>query len=78
MVKKMEKIRLEKQGRILIPKGVREKLGVRAGEEMSIQVERRGIVLRAFKSPKDFSAELKGCVKESRIDPLTLKKIWEM
>ncbi len=74
----MEKIRLEKQGRILIPKGMRQKLGIRTGEEMAIQVKRGEIVLKVFKSPMDFSAELKGCVKESRIAPLELKKIWEM
>ncbi len=74
----MEKVRLEKQGRVLIPKKVRERLGLRIGEEMAVNVENEGIVLKPFRSVVDFSSELKGCVKESAIDPLALKKMWGM
>ena len=73
----MEKVILEKQGRVLIPKSVRQELGLRSGEEMALQVEKDKIVLKLFKDPKEFSSQLKGCVKGSQIDPLDLKKIWE-
>ncbi len=75
---KMEKVILEKQGRVLIPKNVRDELGLRSGEEMSLQVEKDKIILKLFKNQKEFSSQLKGCVKESKIDPLELKKIWKM
>ncbi len=78
MVKKMEKTRVEKQGRILLPKRIRQQLGIRIGEEIAIQVGKNEIVLKLFRSKKEFSSELKGCVKESRIRPLNLKKMWEM
>ena len=74
----MEKVILEKQGRVLIPKSVREELGLRSGEEMALEIEKNKIILKLFKEPKDFSSQLKGCVKESKIDPLRIKKIWEM
>jgi len=74
----MEKVILEKQGRVLIPKSIREELGLRSGEEMSMEVDKSKIILKPFKSPKEFSSELNGCVKESKINPLELKKIWQM
>lgn len=78
MVIDMDKVRLEKQGRVLIPKNVRERLGLRVGEEMAVRVENEGIILKPSRSLADFSSELKGCVKESTIDPLALKKMWGM
>ena len=50
MVIKMEKISLEKQGRILIPKKVRSKLRWRPGEELALIVEKNEVILRPFKS----------------------------
>ena len=74
----MEKINIEKQGRIIIPKKIRKNLNLRNGETLSIEVVKNTIMLKAFKSVKEFSTELKGCVKESRINPLELKRIWRM
>lgn len=74
----MEKVILEKQGRVLIPKNIREELSLRSGEEMALHIENDKIVLKLFKDPKEFSSQLKGCVKESKLNPLELKKIWEM
>ena len=73
----MEKISLEKQGRILIPKKVRSKLRWRPGEELALIVEKNEVILRPFKSKSAFSSELKGCVSESKINPLDLKNLWE-
>ena len=78
MVIKMEKVFLEKQGRVLIPKNVRDELDLRNGEEMSLEIENGRIILRPFKEPKVFSSQLKGCIKEGKLDPLELKKIWGM
>lgn len=76
MVKKMEKIKIEKQGRILIPKKIRDKLGIRSGEELLLEEIPKGIQLTIRKSSLECFAELKGCVKKSIIDPMTLKQIW--
>jgi AbrB family looped-hinge helix DNA binding protein len=78
MVTKMEKTVIEKQGRVLIPKKIRDRLGLRSGEEIAIEVVDDGIKLKLFKSFDRLSSELKGCVKESKIDLLELKKIWMM
>ena len=78
MVIKMEKTMLEKQGRVLIPKSIREKLGLRSGEEMVIEVVKDEIKLKPLKSIEDFSKTFEGCVKGSKIDPLEIKKIWVM
>ena len=75
---KMAKVILEKQGRILIPKKIREKIGLRSGEEINLQIEGDKLVLKPLKPAVDFILELKGCVKEGKIDPLELKKIWVM
>ena len=75
---KMAKVILEKQGRILIPKKIREKMGLRGGEGINLQIEGDKSVLKPLKSVVDFISELKGCVKESKIDLLELKKIWMM
>ena len=74
----MAKVILEKQGRILIPKKIRERMGLRSGEEINLQIEENKLVLKPLKPMGDFILELKGCVKESKIDPLELKRIWGM
>jgi len=73
----MEKILLEKQGRLLIPKRIREKLGLRSGEELVIETREDKMIIGPLKSTNEFISSLKGCIKESRIKPLELKKIWE-
>ncbi|MBI4181870.1 MAG: AbrB/MazE/SpoVT family DNA-binding domain-containing protein [Candidatus Aenigmarchaeota archaeon] len=73
----MEKTRLEKEGRVFIPKKVRERLGMRSGEEMLIEERDGALILRKRKSPEEFSSQLKGCVKGGG-NPLDLKKMWRM
>lgn len=73
----MGKSKVEKRGRVLIPKEIRDRANLHGGEEVSVELEDGKIVLRPLKSP-DKIRELKGCVEESKIDPLNLKKMWEM
>ncbi len=73
----MGKSKVEKRGRVLIPKEIRDKADLRGGEEVSVKMEDDKIILKPLKSPEKIK-ELKGCVKESKIDPLDLKKMWEM
>ena len=49
----MANILLEKQGRILIPKPIRDRLKLRSGEKISIVVEGNKIVLRPYKDIKE-------------------------
>jgi len=78
MVIKMEKTRMEKQGRTLIPKQIRERLHLRSGEVLLLEESKGRIIFKVFKSPEEFSSQLRGCVKGSKIRPLELKKMWEM
>lgn len=73
----MPKSKVERRGRVLIPKKVREKADIRGGESVEVKIKDGEIVLRPVKS-LDKIKELRGCVKESEIDPLELKKMWEM
>ncbi len=78
MVIRMAKVRIEQQGRILLPKTVRDKLGLRVGEELLLE-ERDGVItLRPAISFAEFAASLKGCIHGSSLDPLDVKKIWKM
>lgn len=78
MAIKMEKTKVEQMGRILIPKSIREKTGMRPGEEVEIRVEQGKIVIKPLLNVEIFSRELKGCVEGSKIKPKDLKDIWGM
>ncbi len=77
MVNRMGKTKVERRGRVLIPKDIREETGIHGGEEMIVKLEDGKIVLEPAKTFDDLK-ELRGCVKDSEIDPLELKKMWEM
>lgn len=77
MVLKMVEVTVEERGRILIPKDIREKIGLRGGEKLEIRVKNGEIVLNPRKPVKDIE-KLRGCVEDSEIDPLEAKKMWEM
>jgi len=66
---------IEGKGRILIPKSIREELGLHGGEKMRVDREDDEIIIKPIKDVSDLQ-ELKGCIKKSSIDPLDLKKIW--
>ena len=78
MVIKMGKTKIEERGRVLIPKSIRERTGVRPGEEVEIMIEEGKIVIVPLIDVENFSRELKGCVKESEIKPEEIKGIWRM
>lgn len=76
MVIKMGKTKIEERGRVLIPKSIRERTGVRPGEEVEIRIEEGKIVIMPFIDVENFSRELKGCVEKSEIKPEEIKGIW--
>jgi len=67
---------LDNRGRIVIPKELREKLGLRPDQRFLIEVRGEEIILKPMLNVEKFISELKGCVHGSRIRPHKLKEIW--
>lgn len=78
VVIKMEESSMERQGRVLIPRKVREALRLRVGERLSVRTEGRKIILQPLENVKDFSDRFCGCITKSSLDPLDVKKMWRM
>ncbi len=74
----MGTIKVEDRGRIIIPKEIRDKLGLKPGSELEIILEEGKIKILPKMLLSEISSELKGCIKESKIDPLKVKTIWKM
>jgi AbrB family looped-hinge helix DNA binding protein len=74
-----EEVTVDNKGRVLIPKEVREKVGLQVGGKARLKIEKENIVIMPPISPEEFIKEMEGCIKEGvpLIDPLKLKKIWE-
>lgn len=72
---------IDKKGRIVIPRHLRERLRLHAGGKVKLVLEEGKIAIVKYVVPEDFVKELEGFVKEGspvpKIDPLELKKIWE-
>lgn len=52
---KLVKVRVGRQGRLVIPAGVRKSLSIRPGQEFVLRVEKRRLVLQ---KPEDILAEI--------------------
>ncbi len=74
----MGKSIIEERGRILIPKGIRDEAGLKAGQQVVVEKKDDIIVIRPMADLKHLAAELKGCIKKSRIKAMDIKKIWHM
>ena len=74
-----EDIVVDCKGRILIPKNVRERIGLQLGGKARLKVEHGSVVIMPPISPEEFIKEMEGCIQEgsSKIDPLCLKDMWE-
>jgi len=77
-----DKATVDEKGRIVIPRDVREKYGLRQGVRVRLRREGRGIVVASSISPEKFIDEMEGFIKKgskvTQTDPLRLKRIWEM
>ena len=71
-----EKIEMGKRGRIVIPKKLREELALKPGQILWIKRANKELLIKPTLKVEEFIAELRGCVKGSKIKPLKLKKIW--
>ena len=74
-----EEVTVDDKGRVLIPKEVRDKVGLRVGGKARLKIEKENIVIMPPISPEEFINEMEGCIREGTptINPLKLKKIWE-
>ena len=75
-----EEVVVDNKGRILIPKSIREKAGLKAGDRARLKLEKGRIIIIPPIPPEEFIKEMEGCITEGppTIDPLKLKKIWRM
>lgn len=71
----MGEVTVEDRGRVIIPKAVRDKLGIRGGEKMKVKEKDGEVVMRPVRSGESLK-ELKGVVKKSDVDPMEVKEIW--
>ncbi|MDZ7688131.1 MAG: AbrB/MazE/SpoVT family DNA-binding domain-containing protein [Halobacteriales archaeon] len=56
--------KIDDKGRVTIPKGVRESLGLEPGEEVRLSVEGGSVVVRPMVSREEFIEEMVGCINE--------------
>lgn len=72
---------LDKKGRIVIPRQLRDELGLREGSKVRLLLDEEKIIIMKPVNPKEFINEMEGCIKEGspvpKVNPLELKKIWE-
>ena len=74
-----EEVAVDCKGRVLIPKEVRDRVGLQLGGKARLKVENDTVVIMPPISPEEFIEEMEGCIKGGTptIDPLELKKMWE-
>lgn len=77
----MEESVIDGKGRVVIPKRLRERAGLREGARVRLSVEGGRITVAKPVAPAEFIREMEGYVKGDspipKIDPLRLKRIWE-
>lgn len=77
----VEETVIDKKGRIVIPRRLREELGLHKGAKVRLTLEEKKILITRPITPEKFIHEMEGCIKEDspvpKINPLELKKIWE-
>ncbi len=60
-----------------IPKNIIQKAGLKDGDEVEVRLEDGKVVIKPITTKAQFKEELRGCVKNSKIDPLEVKRIWK-
>ncbi len=75
----MEEAEVDDRGRILIPKHIRESLGLQPGRQARLEIEEGRLIITPPISPEEFIRKMEGCIKkgEPTMDPLKLKEMWE-
>ena len=68
----VEEARIDKKGRIVIPRHLREALGLREGAKVRLALEEGRIVVMRPVTPERFIHEMEGCVKEAHPFPRSI------
>ena len=72
---------MDAKGRIMLPKKLRDTLGLDVGSKVRLSLEGTRIIIAPPVSPEDFVSKMKGCIKKGsaipEVDPIELKRIWE-
>ena len=73
----MGKSEIDERGRVTIPKEVREKAGLKAGDKLLLTADNKRVIMEKVVNLDRFIQELKGCITvQGDLDPLKLKEIW--
>ncbi|MBN2336649.1 AbrB/MazE/SpoVT family DNA-binding domain-containing protein [Candidatus Bathyarchaeota archaeon] len=75
----MEEVVVDSKGRILIPKELRDKVGLKPGSGARLEEKDGRIIITPPLSPQAFIREMEGFISEGEPtdDPLKAKRIWE-
>jgi len=72
----MVRTKMEQRGRVLIPKEIREKLGLHGGQELRVELD--GEEIRITKTGgEERLRKVKGCLSDPDADPMDVKNIWQ-
>jgi AbrB family looped-hinge helix DNA binding protein len=73
----MGKSEIDERGRVTIPKEIREKAGLKAGDKLWLTADNKRVTIQKAVNLEKFIEELKGCITiKGDLDPLKLKEIW--
>jgi len=67
---------IDERGRVVIPKELRQKIGLKPDQKVVIEARGEEIILKPAANVGKFAKELKGCVRGSKLKPSELKEIW--
>lgn len=72
-------VTVDDRGRILIPKEVRERLGLKPGSNAKMEAREGKLIITPPLPPEEFIRRMEGCITEGEpaMDPLKLKEMWE-
>jgi AbrB family looped-hinge helix DNA binding protein len=70
---------LDDRDRLTIPKDIRDKVGLKSGDELLITVNKAKMTIKKAIKLEVFIRELRGCISvRGVLDPLKLKEIWRI
>jgi AbrB family looped-hinge helix DNA binding protein len=67
---------VDERGRIIIPKEIRMKLGLRPDRRLTVELRGDEIVVRPLLGVEEVAKSLRGCVKGSKVKAEELRHIW--
>lgn len=77
----MGKVEIDERGRLTIPSKIRERLKIKTGEKMTINIKSDNtILIRKTPSKEQIFENLVGCIKtplEEKVSPEMIKSIWK-